>query len=275
MSGRVWLPESSLAEGKGASTLVNAQEPPEERQKGGIVRRTTPTVDLTTLDSAASARQAAKTKENQRQNYSTIEKSVYTQKSFALDSVGGRSYSNVNNPEFCGWETGGERSALESSSSVNRRRCAAERGSLSTPADGYRSGVPSRVASRAGGARKKDFYEFKHFTDTRSYIDDYCCRYSYTALSVPRESADAIREEGRGGREEECCCSGKRRLHTGGQAVHRAQQMQQLASRLGVRVKESINEKQLRYRRTQPTAPSFTKNNRMAEDLLVSTQQDT
>ena len=272
MSGRVWLPESSLAEGKGAGALVNTQGPPEKRQKGGIVRRTTPTVDLTTLDGAASARQAAKTKENQRLNYSTIEKSVYTQKSFALDSVGGRSYSNINNPEFCGWETGGERSALESSSSVNRRRCAAERGSLSTPADGYRSGVPSRAASRAGVARKKDFYEFKHFTDTRSYIDDYCCRYSYTALNVPRESADAIREEGRGGREEECCCSGKRGLHTGGHEVHRAQQMQQLASRLGVRVKESINEKQLRYRRPQPTAP---KTNRMAEDLLVSTQQDT
>ena len=256
MSGRVWLPKSSLADGKRTGMHeVN-------RKKAKITRRTTSTVEPPSLQTANGG-----SEKNGRQNYSTIERSSYKNNSVTLEYESASSeVARPCNNQFCGWETNGRtRSALESSSSL--KRYAAERGSLSTPADGYRSGLQSRACSRAGGHKTRDCYEFKHFTDTQAHLEDYCTRYSYTALSLPRESAGTIREVATG-------LDGDGHGREGrGEASYGAQiGLQQLASRLGVGVRDS---KQLRYR-PQPTPPdpSFTKKNRVAADLLVSTQED-
>lgn len=276
MNGRVWFPEKSLPEGEDGGTQKVPQgqsEKQEKRKSSKITRRTTPTVDISALD-VRRARDGARPEEEERQNYSTIEKSSYKRNTAALECSSAQPLTGGS--DFCGWETDRKplaRQGLAASSSLSRK-CAAERSSLGTPADGYRSGVPSRASSRAGGRRKGDAYVFQHLPDTQRYIEDYCKQYSFTALSVPRmenaireaegekvreRTQDGIRAQGgeKGGRSS--CCT-----HSG--VPRDSLYLQQLASRLGVR--ESI---QLHPR---STPPSITKRNRAASDLLVCSKED-
>lgn len=278
MNGGVWLPESSLSDRKPPDT-----ENKEREKKTKIIRRTTPTVIVHRPRQAKNGGADGLKK----RNYSTIETSSYNRSSLHL-ALSHTATKNVQNstsqltckksPEVCGWETyGGHERHLQSSSTFSR--CAAERASLITPADGYRSGVQSRACSRASENRKKSFYyEFKHFPDTHSHIEDYCTQYSYSALTLSRQTSgtDALREASAKLQEEIRRNQGKQvskclvnREEGGGNTLY----MQQLASRLGVGVMKSINEKQLRCR-PQPTPQSFTKKSRVADDLVVSTQDE-
>ena len=271
MSSKVWLADSSLADGKGADGEVD-----KKREKAKIAKRTTPTVAVPSPQTASGRNGGEKD-----ENYCTIERSSYKKNSAALDDEEARSALHdaaqpCKNAEFCGWETDGGtifvRNALDSSSTFRRR--VADRSSLSTPAEGYRSALQSRACSRVGGRRRKDFYEFKHLPDTHAYLHDYCNQCSYSALSLPWEIADVIREAGKGikreahGAEEREGASSRRRGARRGNRY-----LEELASRLGVSVRESLDKKQLRHR-PQPTPPSFTKKNRVAADLLVSTREE-
>ena len=269
MSGKVWLADSSLADGKGADGEVD-----KKRKKAKIAKRTTPTVTVPSPQTASGRNGGEKD-----ENYCTIERSSY-KNSGALDDEEARSALHDaaqprKNAEFCGWETDGGtifvRNALESSSTFRRR--VADRSSLSTPAEGYRSALQSRACSRVG-RRRKDCYEFKHLPDTHAYLHDYCTQCSYSALSLPWEIADVIREAGKaikreahGAEEREGAFSRRRGARRGNRYL------EELASRLGVGVRESLDKKQLRHR-PQPTPPSFTKKNRVAADLLVSTREE-
>lgn len=264
MSGRVWIPESSLTD---CNTLPHT----EKRKKAKIVRRTTPTVDIP-IRCGKNDNEKIK---SASQNYSTIEKNSYKKNSASLGLESGSSGLNTAarphyNPEFCGWETDvGSRNVQTSSSTL--KKSGAERGYLSTPADGCRSGIPSRACSRAVG-RRNYFYEFKHISDTRDYITDYCSNYSYTALSLPKKIDSELGDD-----MESCVCrrdEGGRGL-SGRSAVHRGGEryLHELASRLGVGGRNSVHKKQLCHL-PQPTPPSFTKRNRVAANLLVSTQDE-
>lgn len=265
MSGRVWIPESSLTD---CNTLPHT----EKRKKAKIVRRTTPTVEIP-IRCGKNDNEKIK---SASQNYSTIEKNSYKKNSASLGLESGSSGLNTAarphyNPEFCGWETDvGPRNVQASSSTL--KKSAAERGYLSTPADGCRSGIPSRACSRAVGRRERNYYEFKHVSDTRDYITDYCANYSYTALSLPKKAVGIDSETGDD--MERCVCrrdeegrgfSGRSAVHRGGE---RYLHVHELASRLGVGGRNSVHKKQL----PQPTPPSFTK--RFAANLLVSTQDE-
>lgn len=269
MSGRVWVPESSLTD---CNTLPHT----EKREKAKIVRRTTPTVEIP-IRCGKNDNEKIK---SASQNYSTIEKNSYKKNSASLGLESGSSGLNTAarphyNPEFCGWETDvGPRSVQTSSSTL--KKCASERGYLSTPADGYRSGIPSRACSRAVGRRdRNNYYEFKHVSVTRDYIADYCCNYSYTALSLPKKTVGIDYETSDD--MERCVCrrdEGGRGL-SGRSAVHRGGEkyLYELATRLGVGGRSSVPKKQLCHL-PQPTPPSFTKRNRVAANLLVSTQDE-
>lgn len=257
MSGKVWVPESSLTD---CNTLPHT----EKKKKAKIVRRTTPTVEIPI---GYGKKDNEKIKSGS-QNYSTIEKSSYKKNSASLDLDSGSGGLNTvpYNPEFCGWET--EPRSVQASSST-LRKCAAERSCLGTPADGYRSGIPSRACSRAVGRRERNNYEFKHMSDTQAYITDYCTHYSYTARSLPTKDVGIHDETGEG-----CVCrrdEGGRDLsgrHRGGERY-----LHGLASRLGVGGRNSVQKKQLRHL-PQPTPPSFTKGNTVADNLLVCTQDE-
>ena len=268
MSGKVWLPGSSLVEEKAAEQLAQVGGGKEKPKKAKIVKRTTPTVDLR---APPSCRWSAGSKQ-----YSTIERSSYNKNSVHLN-LNAASEPAYRNAELCGWETEREKRIALCPSSSNFRRCVtAERNLLSTPADGYRSGVPSRACSRAGGGRRGDtVYQFKHLSDAQAYFEDYCAQCGYSAFSFSREGGEIIREVGK--EVEISSQSGKTRgdivstRHpvTDGDRGNQLY-LQQLAKRLGVCV---INEKQVKYR-PQPTPPSITKRNRVAADLLVTTQEE-
>lgn len=259
MSGKVWLQESSLTDCK---NLPNA----EKRKRAKIVRRTTPTVELPTRG----RNDGEKIISVLPQNYSTIEKNSYKKNSASLDFDCGISGLKAagHNPEFCGWETDvGPRNLQASSSTL--KRCAAERSYLSTPADGYRSGLPSRTCSRAVGRRNN--YEFNHISDTRAYIEDYRTHYSYTALNLPKKTRSETGDD-----MDKCVC---RRIGEGGRrtsgrgVVHRGEQyLNELAGRLGVGRRDSAQ--RLHHHQLRPTPPSFTKRNRESANLLVSTQEE-
>lgn len=259
MSGKVWLPESSLTDCK---TLPNT----EKWKKAKIVRRTTPTVELPTHCGRNGGEKIVK---SVPQNYSTIEKNTYKKNSTSLDFDSSSSRLNAagHNPEFCGWETDlGPRNLQASSSTL--KKCAAERGYLTTPADGYRSGLPNRTCSRAVGCRNN--YEFTHISDTRAYIEDYYTHCSYTALNLPKKNTCTRSDD-----MDKCVC---KRIGEGGRGppgrpvVHRGEQyLHELASRLGVRRRASAQQKCCR---PQPTPPSFNKGNRVAANILVSTHDE-
>ena len=285
MNGRVWIPEKSLPEGEDGGTQKTPQgqsQKQEKRKSSKITRRTTPTVDLSALD-VRSARDGAKPaaadigEEEERQNYSTIEKSSYRRNTAALDCSSGQPLAGGS--DFCGWETERKplaRQGLAASSSLSRR-CAADRSSLGTPADGHRSGVPSRACSRAGSRGRGDAYVFQHLPDAHRYIEDYCRQYSFTALNVPRmENAireaegEKIRERTRGGdriqggeKGEESSCYN----HSGERQVPRdSLYLQQLASRLGVRESLQLH--------PCSTPPSIAKRNRAAADLVMCSKEN-
>lgn len=269
MSGKVWLPESSLADDNVTcqSGQAHGIKEKQKKEKAKIVKRTTPTVELRTPPSADSVA---------RKQYRSIERSSHNRSSihFNLSATSELAHKIT---ELCGWETDQGISPYLSSSSV--RRCtAAERGSLSTPADGYRSGVQSRTCSRANGSRRGDmFYKFSHLADSQAYLDDYCSQCSLSLLSFPRENSNKVISEA-GGEAEGNAQSGRtrgrivptRRLVQHGDPGGNRLYLQQLAKRLGVGV---MNEKQLRYR-PHPTPPSITKRNRVTADLSVVTQED-
>ena len=263
MSGGVWLPESSLADGRDPRLPAAERE---KRKKAKITKRTTPTVEFR----AESSRQRQR-----RQTYSTIESSSYSRRSLHLLLNDGS--PEERKTELCGWETEREQSILQSSSAVQK--------SASERADGQRSRLQSRAEGRQGKSRKNSSYEFKHLPDPSAYLQDYCARYSHSALVLSREHS--VPETGREEKEDKCekckkdykieqqsgggddsgyaMCLVKSRA--GGE--RRRGCLEQLANRLGVT--ESIQEGQLRYR-PRPTPPSFTRRPRVAHDILVSTQ---
>lgn len=274
MSGRVWFPGKSVPEGEDGGTQKAPQdqsEKQEKRKSSKITRRMTPTVDLSALDERSARGGARPAAAEIGENYSTIEKSSYRRNAAALQSSSGQPLAGGS--DFCGWETNRKplaRQGLATSSSLSRK-CAADRSSLSTPADGYRSGVASRACSRAGGRRKGDAYVFQHLPDAQRYIEDYCKKCSFTALNMPRmDSAireaegEKVRERTQGG---EKGGESRRHSHSGERRIPQGSlYLQHLASRLGVR--ESI---QLAPR---PTPPSITKKNKVPANLLVGSKED-
>ena len=268
MSGKVWRPETSLADGRPAEP-----ENKEKRRKAKIVRRTTPTVELRGRSgSNANERQGGGT-------YSTIESSSYNRGSLHLALSHGDKKTaplSCKRTELCGWVTsGGEERGLQSSSTYSAR-CAAERSFSSSADGGCRSGLQSRASSRASGSRRRNVcYEFKHLPGPQAYIDDYLARCCFSALDLSRqecgtdalrEACERLEEDIKARKDISTVVSVARRRAEGG----KDQYLQQLASRLGVSVMQSINEKQLRYK----PQPSFTKRSRVAEDLVVSTQEE-
>ena len=267
--GKVWLQESSLTDEKGADADVGEKR---KAKKAKIPKRTTPTVVVPNSQTTYSGRNDG---ENGK-NYATIERSSYKKNSPVLDHEDTRSGLQVTaqpcrKAEFCGWETDGGtiRNALESSSGFKRR--VAERSSLNTPADGYRSTLQSRACSRVGGRRRKDCYEFKHLSDIRAYLEDYSTQCSYSGLSLPPEVTVAIREVEIEMKRKTQGVEGRERASSRRRGVQRGNQyLEDLATRLGVGV---LDKKQL-YHRSQPTPPSFTRKTRVAVDLLVTTQEE-
>lgn len=272
MSGKVWLPESSLVEERVTEQLTKGGGVKERHKKAKIVRRTAPTVDPRTRPSCGG-------NVGSRQ-YRTIERRSSYSKNAVHLNLNAASEPAHRNAELCGWETEGSRltrTSLCQSSSTLKRCGTAERTLLSTPADGYRSGLQSRACSRAaGGTRRNDtLYQFRHLPDAQAYLEDYRSQCSYSALTASRESGATITEAGN---EVEVGCQCGR---TRGERVSTRQPvregdrgnqlyLQQLARRLGVGV---IHEKQLKYR-PQPTPPSITKRHRVAADLQVTTQEE-
>ena len=267
MNGKVWLPESSLADCKALQPPPAATE--KERRKK-ITRRTTPTVEFRAENSNEKRR---------KQTYSTIESSSYSRLSLHLSLNDTRAGEHHTRTEFCGWETS-ERGSLQSPSIV--RRCTGEQAA----SNGQRSALQSRAGGRGCGKnRRNSVYEFKHLSDPSAYLQDYCSCYSYSALVISRENGgtDAVappeaeklekceqktRGSSRKPRREDATCEGCLVERKGRDGLHE-EHLQQLADRLGV--KESIQEGQLRYR-PRRTPPSFTRKTRVAEDIMISTQ---
>ena len=263
MSGRVWLPESSLAE-DGAATELGT--PKEKRKKSKIAKRTTPTVEFR-AETTSSRRRPRK------QTYSTIESNSYDRRSLHLALKDSSSGGRQERVEFCGWETGnrGSKSELQSPSAVKRCPVA------------ERSTERCRLLSRAAGGRSRKSYVFRHLLDTSAYLTDYCAHHSFSSLVLSRENggtepATTVQEtasRGKSGRDNRSCKEraedGYERCLLKSRGGGERECLKQLASRLGVR--ESIKDGELRCH-PRPTPPSFTKKNRVAKDIVICTQDD-